>query len=131
MKKTLLILFLAFICFPVVANAQVIQTGDAKAEVKVETNVSGGDAYTKIEVEANGEKKVLETTEQGVHSLEVKSNKEAIIEIPSVSLSATLTPTIQVKNNIKRNDINIVEIFKYWLTNFFKQIGFSFIKLDK
>lgn len=36
--------------------------------------VEGGNVYTKIEVEANGEKKILESSKSGKHEVEVKSS---------------------------------------------------------
>ncbi len=118
MIKKFLVLF-AFLFLANPAFAQTIQTGDAKAEAIVETNVSGGDVYTKIEVEANGEKEILETTEPGVHKVEVNSNKE-------VTPSATITPKKEEEDVKKeKQGINlIVENFKNWIINLLDSLNF-------
>lgn len=77
MKKFLPLFLILFFTSPKVF-AQDIVTGDASAKSTVVNEVSGNaDVYTKIEVSANGEKKVLETTEPGEHTLEVNSDSEA------------------------------------------------------
>jgi hypothetical protein len=127
MRKLILSpLFIIALVFPSIVYAQTIQTGDEKAETKVENNVSGGTVYTKIEVEANGEKKILETTEQGVHKLEVNSNNQTSVANKEVSSSATITPKKELRN-IKKNKESISEIFKNfrsWISNLFKNFKF-------
>lgn len=71
----LLILPALILSLPSQVFAQSITTGNASAESSVRNEVNGGDVYTKIEVEANGEKKILETSEPGEHELEVSSNE--------------------------------------------------------
>ncbi len=121
----ILLVFFIFLFTTNSAFAQTIQTGDAKAEAKVETNVSGGDVYTKIEVEANGEKKVLETTEPGIHKLEVSSNSETITENKKTTPSATITPIKEKEAIQKKEQINLImENFKNWVINLIDSLNF-------
>jgi len=77
MRKTAFLLLIPLV-FPKIAFSQSITTGDASAKSTVVNEVSGNsNVYTKIEVEANGEKKILETTEPGEHTLEISSGLNA------------------------------------------------------
>lgn len=127
MKKILILTVSIILFFPFSVFAQEVQTGNARAETKVETNVSGGSTYTKIEIEANGEKKVLETTEQGVHKLEVNSSKEVITNIEKASVSATITPkkTIENVGRSKKSTGSIIENFSKWIMDLFKSFNFK------
>jgi hypothetical protein len=74
MKKYTLFVFVLLLYKPPFVNAESIKTGTAKAESKVETHAQGGSVTTHIEVEANGEKKVLDSNEEGKNELEVESD---------------------------------------------------------
>jgi len=80
MRKVAFLLLIPLV-FPKIVFSQSITTGDASAKSTVVNEVSGNsNVYTKIEVEANGEKKILETTEPGEHTLEVSSGFNASAE---------------------------------------------------
>lgn len=52
-----------------------IITGDSYSKSTVINEVEGeGNVYTRIEVEANGEKKILESSQAGKYELEVKNS---------------------------------------------------------
>jgi len=102
--------------------AETITTGNANAQSSVRNEVNGGDVYTKIEVEANGEKKVLETNEQGTHSLEVKSGANSNTEASSSVSTEESTEEAKIKKETKSSAGNIVQkIFKS-ISNFFQKI---------
>jgi hypothetical protein len=119
MKKYLFLLAaILFIAASTSCFAQSIQTGNASANSTIINNVSGtGSVYTKIEVEANGEKKTLETTEQGAHSLEVNSNKNNI----KASSSAEVKQIIKTQ---KTRSISLIDNLKNLIRNLFKNLSF-------
>ena len=102
--------------------AETITTGNASAQSSVRNEVNGGDVYTKIELEANGEKKVLETNEPGTHSLEVKSDANSNTEASSSVSTEESTEEAKIKKETKSSAGNIVQkIFKS-ISNFFQKI---------
>ncbi len=113
MKTFLLILIIftpPFIASGKIAFAQNITTGQASAKSSVTTNVNGsGNVYTKIEVEANGEKKTLEATGPGSYKLEVNSSSNQSKSSASAIISpkTKASPTAKIEN---RNNITITSI---------------------
>lgn len=63
-RKNQFIFVTLFLAFP----ASII-TSPSYSKSSVENKVNGGDIYSRIEVEVNGEKKALETSESGKHEL--------------------------------------------------------------
>src|SRR3989344_6331668 len=93
--------------------AETITTGNASAQSSVRNEVNGGDVYTKIELEANGEKKVLETNEPGTHSLEVKSDANSNTEASLSVSTEESTEEAKIKKETESSEGNIVQkIFK-------------------
>ena len=93
--------------------AETITTGNASAQSSVRNEVNGGDVYTKIELEANGEKKVLETNEPGTHSLEVKSDANSNAEASLSVSTEESTEEAKIKKETESSEGNIVQkIFK-------------------
>ena len=88
---------------------QNIQTGNANAQSSVQTNIEGnGSVSTHIEVNANGEKKVLDSNSPGTYKLNVQSNgnnsninNETIIS-PVTSPSSSSTPAITKRTEIRK-----------------------------
>ena len=83
--------------------AQNIQIGNANAQSSVINTVEGnGNVSTHIEVEANGDKKVLDTNSSGTYSLSVQSNNGAVSTVSVIATSespiATATPKVLQKN---------------------------------
>src|SRR3989344_4737840 len=80
-----------------------IITGDSYSKSTVTNEVGGeGSVYTRIEVEANGEKKILESSQAGTHQVEVRSSgssgtSEATVK-SRVSTTAESTPASQVSD---------------------------------
>lgn len=69
----------------------VIATGNSYSKSTVINEVGGeGNVHTRIEVEANGEKKVLESTGAGRYELEVKSTNS---DSSSVSVKSEVSAT--------------------------------------
>lgn len=99
-NNLLLLIFLSLVFLIAQKSfAQDITTGNASAKSEIRTEVQGdshspgsgqANVYTKIEVEANGEKKVLESNEPGTHKLEVES--------PSTSLRASASAEQQIED---------------------------------
>jgi len=88
------VLFLSLFLFVVpIASAETITTGNASSKTTVTNEVNGGDVYTKIEVEANGEKKILESKEEGTHSLSVESNDNGSEVSTEIETNIDLSPT--------------------------------------
>jgi len=72
--------------------AQVIQTGNANAQSSVQTDIQGdGSVTTHIEVNANGDKKVLDANSPGTYSLQIQSNSNN-----SNANHQTITPTVSL-----------------------------------
>src|SRR3989338_2339256 len=92
--------------------AETITTGNASAQSSVRNEVNGGDVYTKIEVEANGEKKVLETNEPGTHSLEVKSDANSNTEASSSVSTEASTDEAEFKETKSAAGNIVQKIFK-------------------
>ncbi len=112
MKRQAFFILLFFVFAPQVF-AENITTGNASAQSTVDTTVDGGSVTTHIEVEANGQKKVLDSTKPGNYKVEVKSNgststaQNSISSSPSANASAS--PTAKVERKIgeitKKNDL--------------------------
>jgi hypothetical protein len=129
MKKFVLFFFLIVILeSSSICYGQTIQTGNASANSTVINNVSGGSVYTKIEVTANGEKKTLETTEQGTHSLEINSNKN-IIKASSSAENKTFLKRTDAKNKEtvkiqKIKQVSLLDNLKNLIKNLLKNFSF-------
>lgn len=95
-----------------------IITGDSYSKSTVNNQVEGeGSVYTRIEVEANGEKKILESSKSGKHEVEVKSSgsssaQVAVESIISATSSAQNNTPISVK--IKNIFDRIIKIFSFF-----------------
>ncbi|GEM_PF-4625127 len=117
---------LAGIILSVVLSTTII-TGDSYSKSTVTNEVNGGNVYTRIEVEANGEKKVLESSEAGKYEVEVKSSgsKTSGVSIKS-TISATSSATSSVSGktsgNIKTRNIlgNILDNIMKILSKIFR-----------
>jgi len=122
MKKVLVVAATILLISSVKSNAESITTGDATAKSEIRTEVQGeADVYTKTEVEANGEKKTLETNEPGTHSLEVKSDSNSNTEASSSVSTEESTDEAESKE-AKSAAGNIVQkIFKS-ISALFKKI---------
>ena len=84
--------------------AQNAQTGNATTQSIVETNIQGdGSVSTHIEVEANGEKKVLNANSAGNYKLDIESNNNSATVSASSSTSSTFSkkPNANEKPKIK------------------------------
>jgi predicted RNA-binding protein with RPS1 domain len=82
-----------------------LQTGNASAQSSVQTDIQGsGNVSTHIEVEANGQKKVLDANSPGTYNLSIQSNNNGDAK-PTVSSIASreseLKPKIAKKSEIK------------------------------
>lgn len=111
--------------------AQVIQTGNSNAQSSVQTSIEGnGSISTHIEVNANGERKVLDSNSPGTYSLQVgtsnnsnTNNNETIS--PTISLSPTQaaspTPTI-IERKPEIHNQSFLSNFKNIMQNFLKKI---------
>lgn len=124
MKKILFLILPFLIIFPQKIYGESITTGNASAKSTVTNEVQGGsNVYTKIEVEANGEKKVLETTEPGTHEVKVENNSnataEAEVEIGNLQNESTNTAKTKEAKSAARNIVQ--KIFKS-ITNLFQKI---------
>ncbi|MBI3984729.1 MAG: hypothetical protein HY344_02190 [Candidatus Levybacteria bacterium] len=107
--------------------SQYIQTGDASSYSKVETNIQGnGSVQTHIEVEANGEKKVLDADSPGTYELKVESNSDNSSNVkptPTKSATHSATPTPDVddqKENLSKK--SFIQSFIETLSNLIKRI---------
>jgi len=122
MKKVLVVAATILLISSVTKYAESITTGDATAKSEIRTEVQGeADVYTKTEVEANGEKKTLETNEPGTHSLEVKSDSNSNTEASSSVSTEESTDEAESKE-AKSAAGNIVQkIFKS-ISALFKKI---------
>lgn len=121
MKKVLLFSALIFLITPKVL-AENITTGNASAKSEVRTEVSGDSkVYTKIEVEANGEKKTLETNEPGTHTLEVKSDANSNMEASSSVSTEESTDEAEFKET-KSASGNIVQKIFQTISELFKKV---------
>lgn len=126
MKRFIFIFSLAFFLFMAkTCNGQVIQTGNANSKSTVINDITGsGDVYTKIEVTANGEKKTLETKEQGEHKLEVISGNNNTIASTSAKVIQKPKNYQQTLMIQKKNTTSFVDNFKNLIQNFLKNLGF-------
>lgn len=67
-----------------------IITGDSYSKSTVTNQVEGGNVYTRIEVEANGEKKILESNKSGTHQVEVRSSGSSSAQVAVESISVKI-----------------------------------------
>lgn len=105
MMVLLLIFFLIFV--PNV-SAEIVE-GKSSASSSVETNISGnGQVYTRIEVQVNDRKEVLEATKPGNYKLEVSSDK---IKSGSANI-ATLDTNVNIKSSPESNNSLITIILE-------------------
>ena len=74
-----------------------IITGDSYSKSTVTNQVEGGNVYTRIEVEANGEKKILESSKSGKHEVEVKSSGSSSAQ---VAVESIISATPSAQNNM-------------------------------
>lgn len=77
--------------------ATTITTGDSYAKSTVVNEVEGGNLYTKIEVEANGEKKVLESSQSGTHTVEIQKEGSSQATVTTKIDSSTATTSTDSK----------------------------------
>jgi len=105
--------------------AATITTGDSYSKSTVTNEVNGGSVYTKIEVEVNGEKKVLESNEPGEHSLELKSEGSSS-QVESSS-SSEIEKEDLLEEELEKTEKEIAEEKNFWqkimdfITGFFKR----------
>ena len=133
----LLICIFAY-CFILVGkvSAQNIQTGNSNDSSTVETNIEGsGNVQTHIEVNANGDKKVLDTTGPGKYKVEVNSNNNYKTSVPEVSTPSASTSSVSAKNTAQEENhpstiANVIKNFRIYIQDFFKQI-LNALKLDR
>ena len=113
-----------------------IQTGNSEANVNVETNIQGnGNAKTHIEVDVNGEKKVLNASGNGTYKVEVKSedknSKPSVLSLPTFSSSSSSQGSTKPLAIQKPSFApNLISIIKTAVEDFIKRI-FNSLKLDK
>ncbi len=132
MKKTFIFLttILLFLVSSKKIFAEIIQ-GNSSAESRVETNVQGnGQVYTRIEVDQNGVKKVVESDKPGKIEVKVENNSSSVKidgveqepnssknsneEKVSPSPSSSPSPTIMPKNSSKTRE-DLLTSFKDFL----------------
>ncbi len=117
-------------------SAQNIQTGNSNASSTVETNVEGsGNVQTHIEVNANGEKKVLDTTGPGTYKVEVNSNSNYKTSSSETSTSSAKTSSVSAKLSVQNKSqppavVDIIKNFRIYVEDFLRQI-LNALKFDK
>ena len=120
----LIILFLILVSLlvkPVFAES--VSIGNATAKSRIETKIEGsGSVTTHIEVEANGEKKVLDANEPGAYSVGVESKSD----FNDVSPSSTPSGKANIENNNGGQKTSFISAFAKNIRNFFKNL-FSFL----
>lgn len=104
-----------------------ITTGDSYSKSTVINEVEGkGSVYTRIEVEANGEKEVLESSQSGKYEVEVKSSGSSGTSGATVksrvSTTAESTPASQVSDraSISEKIRNVMENFLKMISKIFR-----------
>lgn len=108
--------------------AQEIIAGDATSYSKVETNIQGnGSVKTHIEVEANGEKKVLDVDKPGTYELKVGVDTNIQENSPSPTKSSSKSALLgeeKEKNVIdsKTEKKSLILIVFEGLANFLQRI---------
>lgn len=116
MKSKMFLLIFLFLIFAPFANAQNITTGNASAQSTVETKIEGtGNFKTRIEIQANDKKEVLEASNPGTYKLEVKSDESTSTQV------STPNPVLKEEkpdNFAKRIQIFVNKIFSF-ITNIF------------
>ena len=122
MRKALLLILPLLIILPQKIYGESITTGNASAKSEVRTEVQGdANVYTKIEVEANGEKKTLESNEPGTHSLEVKSDANSNTEASSSVSTEESSDEAELKET-KSAAGNIVQKIFQTISELFKKV---------
>lgn len=105
--------------------AQEIQTGNASAKSSVETNIEGnGNVETHIEIQANGEKKVIDSNKPGKIEVTLGSKNNSIETEKDSSPAANIKKEIKNINNQKITSDKLLND----IANFFKKI-FKFFDL--
>ncbi len=126
MKRQAFFILLFFVFAPQVF-AENITTGNASAQSTVDTTVDGGSVTTHIEVEANGQKKVLDSDKPGNYKVEVKSNGSTSTAQTStdngstVSANPTASPTGKIEEAKKKQD-SIGSFVKNIIKNIFDSL---------
>lgn len=123
MRSFLAIPFLILISLlvkPVFAES--VTTGNASAKSTVETKIEGtGSVTTRIEVTANGEKKVLDANKPGNYSVSVESNSNTKTSVNSSSSASSSTPSAEIKDKAEDKLSFIPNLLKN-IRNFFESI---------
>jgi|SRR3989344_1758893 len=97
--------------------AESVSTGNATAKSRVETKIeSSGSVTTRIEVGANGEKKVLDANEPGSYSVGVESKSD----LNEVSPSSAPSGKPNIGNNNGSQKTFFISAFAKNIRNFFK-----------
>ena len=127
MKRQAFFILLLPLIFTPQVFAENITTGNASAKSTVETNVDGGSVTTHIEVEANGEKKVLDSDKPGTYKVEVKNNGSSSTAQTStdnnstVSANPTASPTAKIEE-VKKKQESIGSFVKNIIKNIFDSL---------
>jgi hypothetical protein len=90
------LLFLVFLKTP--AFAQDVQTGNASAQSTVTNTVNGSGCSTHMEIIVNGERRVLDSTDCGTHTLSNTANatEEEVSPKPSIIKPVLKSPTVSI-----------------------------------
>lgn len=141
MKKCFFILIIVFcLLIPIPSYAQDIQTGNSSVQNSVTNTVNGSGCLTHIEVIVNGEKRVLDSTDCGTHSLNISSNSSSQSPLPSasvfipqkttVSISpspvSSATPVVIPEKKIEMNKSSFFPNLTKYLQDFLKKIFINF-----
>lgn len=120
---------LFFFPFASQSFAQDITTGNAFSYSKVETNIEGnGNVQTYIEVEANGEKRVLDADKPGNYELNINSDTEIDTKSSTpTKISSSSGNLVDDRDDDKENNNGIdkrslIQIVIDSLSNFIKRI---------
>ncbi len=123
----LLILLLFFISISQ-SFAEGITTGNASSYSKVETNIEGnGNVQTHIEVEANGEKKLLDRDKPGTYEVNINSDTKINDNNPTPTKSSSYSSILddedkEEENNKEKDRRSLIQIVIENLSNFIKRI---------
>lgn len=102
--------------------AESVTTGNASAKSTVETKIEGtGSVTTRIEVEANGEKKVLDANKPGNYSVSVESKSNSN-EASSSSTPSATPDTDNNKDSENSEKSSFLSAFLKNIRNFFERI---------
>ena len=125
----LLLILLFFFPFTSQSFAQGITTGNASSYSKVETNIEGnGNVQTYIEVEANGEKKVLDADKPGNYKLNINSDTKINDNSPTPTKTSSASGVLvddqgdEKENNNGIDKRSLIQIVIENISNFIKRI---------